>query len=128
MSEKDWNINKGFGDLLTGLIDDVNKAAREGDILLWFNSLRILYRNVAGHKKIKAKEMKEIDIELKEIRDKLNNPPAITNKGKAYQNHIQSDVKNSLDDINIKLITEMHKAGLILPIYKNTPEFAAMEI
>ena len=129
MDNKDWNINKGFGDLLVKLISDVNDAAREGDVKLWFNSLRILYRNVAGHKKVNAEEMETIDTKLRDVGKKLDVEPALTERGKAIQHLTKSEVKNVLDDVNINLITEMHKAGLILPINKTiSPEYASLQM
>lgn len=128
-NQRDWNINKGFGDILTGLIDDVNKSAREGDVKLWFNSLRILYRNVAGHKKMDKEVMKILNTDLKDVAKKLDVEPALTGKGKALQHTQKSKVKNTLDEINISLITEMHKGGLILPIHKTiSPENAALQM
>ncbi len=126
--EKDWNINKGFGDVLVGLIDDVNKAAAEGDVKKWFSALRILYRNVAGHKKIDKDIIKKIDNSLREVRDGLDMSSPMTEKGRAVLHMQESIAKDKLDQINVDLITEMHKAGLILPIYKSSPEFASLEI
>jgi len=128
IDREDWNINKGFGDLLTGLIDNINKSARDGDIKLWFNSLRILYRNVAGHKRMDIKVMEEVDKSLKSVRDKLDFDNAITEQGRARQKLLVSEIKNELDEINIILITAMHKAGLILPTSKSNPNAAVFEI
>lgn len=127
MGEKDWNINKGFGDVLTDLIIKVNESAAEGNIIVWFNSLRILYRNIAGHKKMNKEKIEEINTDLKDIRKKLGKKDAKTRTGQAFIDKGESDVKDTLDDINIKIITEMHKAGLILPIYKKRADYGAME-
>lgn len=127
MSERDWNINKGFGDVLTDLIIQVNEAARQGDLKLWFKSLRILYRNVAGHKKIDKKIMNNIDVHLRDVMKKLDSDDAVTEKMRAYQKVGLGKVSEVLDEVNVSLITEMHKAGLILPIYAKRAEFAALE-
>ena len=127
--DRDWNINKGFGDILTGLIDEINIAAKAGDIFQWFNGLRILYRNVSGHKKVDKKEMKKIDTQMKELKKKLNTikKTALTETGEATQRVFKSNVKEKLDEINITLITEMHKAGLIFPTFKRRSDLSGLE-
>ena len=125
---QDWNINKGFGDLLTELIDNVNKSAKSGDVRDWFNDLRILYRNVAGHKKIKVDVRNKIDDKLHEVMKLLDQSNALTPTGQAFLLQQEHKTKEKLDEINIMLITEMHHAGLILPVQRRRPEYASMEI
>ena len=125
---EEWNINKGFGDVLTGLIDQVNQAAYQGDVLQWFNALRILYRNVAGHKKMNAEKVKEIDDLLLSMRDKVEHKDSITEIGKAHRRVDLKHVKMDLDKVNIMLITEIHKASLIFPVRMKKAEYAALEI
>ena len=125
---EEWNINKGFGDVLTGLIDQVNQAAYQGDVLQWFNALRILFRNVAGHKKMNVEKVKEIDDLLLSMRDKVEHKDSITETGKAYRRVELMHVKKNLDKVNIMLITEMHKAHLIFPVRMKKAEYAALEI
>jgi hypothetical protein len=117
---QEWNINKGFGDLLIGLIEQVNKAAYDGNILEWFNALRILYRNVAGHKRMDAQVIKEINEDMLELRPKIDRRDPITEQGRAVQKVEQAKIKAALDEINIKMIAEMHQAGLILPVKIDT--------
>ena len=125
---EEWNINKGFGDVLTGLIDQVNQAAYQGDVLQWFNALRILFRNVAGHKKMKVEKVKKIDELLLGLRDKVELKESITEQGKAHRRVELKHAKRDLDEVNIMLITEMHKAGLIFPVRLKKAEFAALDI
>jgi len=128
MSDRDWNINKGFGDVLTDLIVKVNDAAETGDIRTWFNSLRILYRNVAGHKKMSKDNIRKIDELLRDVKEKMESyENAITETQRAYYKKQISKVKDNLDEINIMLISEMHQAGLILPIYRKRAEFGVLE-
>ena len=127
--DRDWNINKGFGDILTGLIDEINLAAKAGDIVQWFNGLRILYRNVSGHKKVDKKAMEKVDTDMKALKPKFANvqKTAMTEVGKASQQGFKNDVKDKLDEINITLITEMHKAGLIFPTFKRRSDLSGLE-
>lgn len=128
MDNQEWNINKGFGDVLTKLIVDVNTAAQQGNIKEWFNNLRVLYRNIAGHKKVSKDVIELLDKEFKIVRNKMNMASPVTRQGKTYHQVLENEIKDILDEINIKIISEMHQAGLILPIHKNMPEYATLEM
>ena len=128
--DRDWNLNKGFGDVLIDNIVDVDYAAKQGDIKVWFNSLRILYRNICGYKKINADTIKSVDKKMQQVKkdlDGLENP-ARTEEGKAGRMLKIRGIKKELDEINIELVSAMHKAGLIFPIQRQHPKYSGLEM
>lgn len=129
-TEKDWNLNKGFGDVLIDNIVDVDEAAKTGDVKLWFNSLRILYRNVCGYKKIDDTVITAVNKKMMECRKTLNylDTPSLTADGKVEKRVKKLHLKLELDGVNISLISAMHKAGLIFPLHKYSPKYSGMEI
>jgi hypothetical protein len=118
MAETDieWNISKDFGQALQGLINKVNEAAYTGTIPTWYNALWVLYINTSGHKKMDEKKIENIYTKLLSLRDKATPKPITTPQGKVYKEVEERELKLELMLLSRDLITEMHKAGLILPV------------
>lgn len=120
LNSQDWNINKGYGDdVVVPQIVNVNEAARQGNVNTWFNEMRVLFRCVAGHEKMDPEQVKKLDKNMREVRDKYLKdkiPDDITEQA-LYFDDIKT-AKTKLDDINMRLLTEMHKAGLLFTVAK----------
>jgi hypothetical protein len=124
----DWNMNKGFLDELTRMINLVNQTSAAGDILLWFNNLRTLYRNAAPfiRKRDGCKDEKELDAMFHAVRQQLPQLPKTANE-KVYFDVRMNKVRLALDELNIELIRSMHTNRLIMPMGKDDFSKAALE-
>lgn len=117
----EWNISKDFGQSLQGIIDKVNEAAFMGDIHDWYNGLWLLYINVAGHKKMNQTEVQKVHDKLKGMTVHVSQKEARTAQGAVFKKALDSNVKYDMMILTRDLITEMHKAGLILPVTEERP-------
>ena len=117
---QEWNINKGFGIVLINLIEQINKWAIEGNTIMWFNSLRVLYFNISTHKKMNKDVMAEIDLKLMDVLKKFPNNPVLTEFDIKRNNKILSEIRLELDRLTLMLIGEMHNADIIFPIWEKT--------
>ena len=77
---------------------------------------------------MKKEDREKLNKDLLEVRKKPDKPDSLTPKGKIFHQMQLQQAKQELDDINIHIITAMHQAGLILPLYKKRAEFGTLEI
>lgn len=130
LTEREWNLNAGFGDaVLIPLCININEARKQGWLIEWFNSMSTLLANVAGHKKMNKAAILKIKEELKYIRPKipemnLGNELQLTE----MQKHNMKKVKEKLADIHESLVTELYQSGLLFPTNERNPKFAGLEI
>ena len=131
----DWNMNKGFLDHLVEIIIQVDQAAETGDVMLWFNRLRLLYRNVAGllrrtdnKKMVKCKSKQELDELFMEIKKLFPNRTPITSNELNIARVRTELIKSKLDELNVEIITAMHFNNLILPLSQADPSKAGLEM
>ena len=108
----EWNLNQGFAVVLLQLIDDVNKASMDSD-MLWFVKMRTLFINIEGIKKLDSVAMETINDKMFKLRTKLTQTPAKTNEGRAFQMAGLRNLKKDLDEINRDLMKAINKAELI---------------
>lgn len=108
----EWNLNQGFAVVLLQLIDDVNKASMDSD-MLWFVKMRTLFINIEGIKKLDSVAMETINNKMFKLRTKLTQTPAKTNEGRAFQMAGLRNLKKDLDEINRDLMKAINKAELI---------------
>lgn len=113
---KDWNISKNFGESLQGIIDKANEGALTGNIHLWYNSLWVMYINTAGHKKMNKEKTVSFFHDLKELSNVIDSNESKSVQSKVYQQVLDKNLKLKLLILHRELITEMHLAGLIIPI------------
>lgn len=108
----EWNINQGFGILLLKLIDEVNHASLR-DNLEWFNTMRVLFRNIEGIEKIDAEKMENLDKKMMLLSNRLNRPQAKTKEGRAFQLAGLKNIIKELDGVNRDLMKAINEANII---------------
>lgn len=131
-NEKDWNLNQNFSNLITEVVKAVNDSAQIGDLHSWWNNLRILFRNVVAHEKFTEEvQMKVQELFEKSKRSLKKVPPFGVSIVKESEEMKVAKIKATkcLDSINIMLIGEMYKAGLIFPVTKKRDvKYSSLEL
>lgn len=71
--KNDWNVNRKFVDVFSELISAVNTAIAEGNIVLSYNWLWVLYNNMRGHQKVPTEWKKLTHDRLNALSNTLRN-------------------------------------------------------
>ena len=56
----DWNVNRKFVDVFSELLASVNTAIAEGNVMMSYNYLWVLFNNMKGHQKVPQGWVEEI--------------------------------------------------------------------
>lgn len=124
-----WNFNLAFLERLDRRCDERDIASSEGDLLKWYRTLRVIYRNV--HFKIMQTQTE--NTEKEELKKNEKDKDVLTTKFEAiktqllnnsnYRGSISKEVHNAnlteieiaLDELDILLNDTIHKYGLLFP-------------
>jgi hypothetical protein len=107
----DWNMNASFLEYCTGLIIEQGRYARIGNATLWASSMRELYRLVSGL--VLEKASIDLGNRFNELNELLENDSVQPNSSLLLAR--KQAALDKCDQLQIELISAMHKARLILP-------------
>ena len=110
----EWNANLAFLQRLDRRCDERDLAAINGELLKWYRTLRVVFRNIHFRVKDKGNEKQELELIAKfdELKNMLMSTLTLTQTTKE---NALSKVEISLDELDIKLNDLIQEYGFIFP-------------
>ena len=126
----EWNANQETINLLVEIMKTMLTNSINDNVNGWFKSLRALKILMIRHKKIKDEDKALIVSKLQLIEEEIAFVPRMYSQLKLSSEAMAHVAKSEkmLDELSTDMIGLLYDADIILPIKKERPEFASLDI